>query len=102
MKQHQIDQILATNTACESLPVIDPFEGVLTTVYPPGFNRRPWLEIQLSVYFQPDRVANGEERANAIADQASAVVGYDATVWMDVGGTYFQVRAKPQALGSRD
>lgn len=88
-----IDRILAVNTACKALPVIDPFEGVLPTVLPTGFNHRPWCEIRLEVYYAEDRIQDGESCANRIADQVSEVVGYIATVWMNVGGTFFQGRS---------
>ncbi len=85
-----INRILALQTACQDLPEIDPFTGVLPTVFPEGMNRRPWAEIRLSVFWKQDRIDRGDTCANNIADEVAELLGYPATVWMDVGGTYFQ------------
>jgi hypothetical protein len=87
-----IDRILAAETAYGDgdLSVIDPFTGVLPSVNPTGMNRRPWCEVRLEVYYAQERIDRGPDCANAIADQVASVVGYRTTVWMNVGGTFFQ------------
>ncbi len=77
-----IDVIVARYTSCEALPDIDPFEGVLPTVYWKGMNRRSSAEIRLSLWSHPDRVKNGQDRVNAMADEVKAVLGYPVQVWM--------------------
>ena len=87
-----IDSVLANETAYGKgkLSVIDPFKGVFPTVNPPGMNRRPWCEIRLEVFWSAARIKRGQICADAIADQVKAIVGYGTTVWMNVGGTFFQ------------
>lgn len=85
-----IDQILADETVCKDLPEIDPFKGVLPTVFSSGMNRRPSAEISLSVFWKQDRFDRGDDCANAIADKVAALLGYPATVWMAIGGDFFQ------------
>ncbi len=81
-----IDQILAEETACKALPVIDPVDGVIPAVYPTGINRRVHCVIRLEVYYQPDRIKAAPNAVNRIADRiAREVVGCPTKVWMNIG-----------------
>ncbi len=81
-----IDQILAEETACKALPVIDPVDGVIPAVYQTGINRRVHCVIKFEVYYQPDRLKVAPYAVNRIADRiATEVVGRPTKVWMNIG-----------------